>query len=174
MTSGGSSVKTRLPVVTISFRRSAEYPTMHGSTRPRWVRGCPWNILVQCAWLSAYLGVNGAWPLGHKKKGKLRYYVRVILEFPAGWRALWACIIPALTMTAHSSPSPAKLLIKITIKITYPWAVYCEGPPSFIWGGGVSQKDGTVIPVYNSHTHSKRSNKLRRLALCAFIWILND
>ena len=25
-----------------------------------------------------------------------------------------------------------------------------------------------IIPVYNSHTHSKRSNKLRRLALCVF------
>ena len=31
-------------------------------------------------------------------------------------------------------------------------------------GGKGSQKSGTIIPVYNSHTHSKRSNKLRRLA----------
>ena len=36
-------------------------------------------------------------------------------------------------------------------------------------GRGEPKKGGTIIPVNNSHTHSKRSNKLQRLALCAFI-----
>ena len=50
------------------------------------------------------------------------------------------------------------------IKAFYPWAVYCEGPPSFIWrgggggGGGEGEGEGqkkvrnTFIPVY-IHIH---------------------
>ena len=42
----------------------------------------------------------------------------------------------------------------------YPWAVYCEGPPSFIWRGAEwAKKWGTVIPVYSWHTLSKREQK---------------
>ena len=29
-----------------------------------------------------------------------------------------------------------------------------------------------MILLYNSHTHSKRSNKLRRLSFCAFIYFM--
>ena len=46
----------------------------------------------------------------------------------------------------------------------YPWAVYCEGPPSFIWGkgeGGEPKKGGTIIPVYKWHTHSNHQKDIK-------------
>ena len=52
--------------------------------------------------------------------------------------------------------------IELLQGLIYPWAVHCEGPPSFIWegGGGVCQKWGTVIPVYSWHTLSKRAQNI--------------
>ena len=70
---------------------------------------------------------------------------------------------------------------QVNIIVYFPWAVYCEGPPSFIWGrrwGGVSQKKGsTIIPVYNWHTHSKTCCNVlccyqTAKASCAFILFL--
>ena len=74
------------------------------------------------------------------------------------------------------------------INIIYPWAVYCEGPPSFIWRGGVNQKlrhyifqSTTDIHIQNAHKtlfqstvdiHFQNTKKLLRLALCAFIYCL--
>ena len=50
----------------------------------------------------------------------------------------------------------------------YPCAVYCEGPLSFIWGGGTKKvrkkmrKKGrnTFIPVYSWHSHSKPQKQI--------------
>ena len=72
------------------------------------------------------------------------------------------------------------------MNITHPWAVYCEGPPSF-WGEGEGRRGMSkneallfqstvdihfqtrtnIISVYSWHTLSKReqnTKKLRRLA----------
>ena len=71
----------------------------------------------------------------------------------------------------------------------YPWAVYCEGPPSFIWRGeGWAKKrrhcysswhtytnahktlfKSTVDIIYTFQRSTKHKKKLRRLAICAFI-----
>ena len=54
----------------------------------------------------------------------------------------------------------------------YPWAVYCEGPPIFIWRGRVNQKWGTVIPVYSWHTLSKRAQNTHKTAKDSTLCIL--
>ena len=54
----------------------------------------------------------------------------------------------------------------------YPWAVYCEGPPSFIWGGGGGGGEPKMRHCYSSlqltYTFKTRT-KHKKLRLCAFI-----
>ena len=56
----------------------------------------------------------------------------------------------------------------------FPWAVYCEGPPSFIWGRGWGAKKRRhyYCSLQLTYTFKTRTihKKLRRLALCAFIY----
>ena len=104
-------------------------------------------------------------------------YQTLEFEISSGLIALFTIMYPSL-------------IINLLYCLSYPWAVYCEGPPSFIWGEGErgAKKWGTVIPVYSWHTLSKHAQniipvyswhtlskrvqntkKLRRLALSAFI-----
>ena len=55
----------------------------------------------------------------------------------------------------------------------YPWAVYCEGPPNFIWLGGWkvgAKKGGTIIPVYNSHIHIQNAQTAKARTLCVYYY----
>ena len=59
-------------------------------------------------------------------------------------------------------------------KQNYPWAVYCEGPPSFIWRGGGGAKKvstNTFIPVY-IHIHICTKACFQNLGGCRSLHIV--